>query len=348
MNNNHNTINSVPTLQCQPLEPCKRNREVLLDQSVVLKNDNDVNLKLHLEVVCQQGRAGKQPREDHVQRNGHTTADITFTNLDVLDFGSVFGVPIGTPTRLNSDQLNVNGANRCICVLHHHCPSERLGDAALVRVEMVSNEEIRNALTVFDICKTLRSDGKVDWVGLICLCLLHNELHLLLQVLAEEGSLHLHDNRVLHVHKDAMISLVQRLVGLCTKRQLKGYLSHSTGYLPSSGEIQLLVEHMYGLQGIVEGFESAHTSRAELQLHSVVNRQGEPVMAELTFGVHIHNTFHDFLFLVRLAGTFQNDDQGRHFLLPSRSACCKPFPYHALIAFNSSKNGSARTTAGRM
>ena len=96
-------INTTPTLYRQPLEPCKRYGEVLLDQSVVLKDDNDVDLKLHLEVVCQQGRAGKQPREDHVQRDGHTTTDVPFTNLDVLDFSSILGVPFSAATRFNSD-----------------------------------------------------------------------------------------------------------------------------------------------------------------------------------------------------------------------------------------------------
>ena len=61
------------------------------------------------------------------------------------------------------------------------------------------------------------------------------------------------------------------------------------------------MEHMYGLQWIVEGFESAHTARAELQLDSAVNRQGESIKAELAFGVHIHNTFDSlFFFIVRL------------------------------------------------
>ena len=99
------TVQSTAYLFCnaQPLEPCKGNREVLLDQSVVLKDDNDVDLKLHLKVAYQQGRTGKQSREDHVQRDGHTTADVTLTNLNVLNFGSVFGVPFGTTTRLNSN-----------------------------------------------------------------------------------------------------------------------------------------------------------------------------------------------------------------------------------------------------
>ena len=64
------------------------------------------------------------------------------------------------------------------------------------------------------------------------------------------------------------------------------------------------MEHMYGLQGIVEGFESAHTARAQLQLDSAVNRQGESVVAKLAFGVHMHDTFDCLLFFVRLAGTF--------------------------------------------
>ena len=75
------------------------------------------------------------------------------------------------------------------------------------------------------------------------------------------------------------------------------------------------MEHMYGLQGIVEGFESAHTARAELQLDNAGNRQGESVVAELAFGIHIHNTFDSLPFIARLAGTFQNDIQSGHFTL---------------------------------
>ena len=80
------------------------------------------------------------------------------------------------------------------------------------------------------------------------------------------------------------------------------------------------MEHMYGLQGIVEGFESAHTARAQLQLDSAVNCQGESVVAELAFGVHIHDIFDSFPFFVRLAGDIQKRVQVAIFLFRSRSA----------------------------
>jgi len=59
--------------------------EVLRDEVVVLQQNDDVHLELDLEVLGRDRRASKQPREDHVHRNGHATADVAAANLVVLD-----------------------------------------------------------------------------------------------------------------------------------------------------------------------------------------------------------------------------------------------------------------------
>ena len=63
---------------------------------------------------------GKQLREDHVNRDSHTTADVAFTNLDVLDFGCIFGVPFSTAACFNLDKLDLNGADGCVLHIHKH------------------------------------------------------------------------------------------------------------------------------------------------------------------------------------------------------------------------------------
>ena len=138
---------------CQTLKPCKVYGEILLNQSVVLKDDTDVDLKLHLEVVCLQGRTGKQPREDHVHGDGHTAADISFTNLDILDFSSIFGESFSTSAGFHSDKLDVNGADRCGCTLHNHRASE---------VEILSSHYTLSVYAVDEhrLCYLLTNGGR--------------------------------------------------------------------------------------------------------------------------------------------------------------------------------------------
>ena len=64
-----------------------------------------------------------------------------------LDFSSIFGVPFSTAKCFNSDKLNVNGVDGCICTFHPQRPSKGLGDAALVRIKMASNDKVSNART---------------------------------------------------------------------------------------------------------------------------------------------------------------------------------------------------------
>lgn len=48
------------------------------------------------EVGGLQCGAGEEPREHHVDGNGEAVADVTLSNLDVLDFCGVSGVAFST------------------------------------------------------------------------------------------------------------------------------------------------------------------------------------------------------------------------------------------------------------
>lgn len=103
-------------------------REVLCDQVIVVKNDDDVDFKLDFEVGRLQRGAGEQSGEHHVNGDGEAVADVTFGDLDVLDLCGVSGVTFGTTTRLHSHQLELDTLDGNVRVLHHHLSGQGLAD----------------------------------------------------------------------------------------------------------------------------------------------------------------------------------------------------------------------------
>lgn len=57
------------------------------------------------EVGGLQRGAGKEPREHHVDGNGEAMADVTLSNLDVLDFCGVSGVAFSTTCTNKQEEL---------------------------------------------------------------------------------------------------------------------------------------------------------------------------------------------------------------------------------------------------
>lgn len=53
---------------------------------VVLEHDHNVDLELDFKVGSYQGGAGEQSRKDHMQRQVHSATDVTFTDLNILNF----------------------------------------------------------------------------------------------------------------------------------------------------------------------------------------------------------------------------------------------------------------------
>lgn len=103
-------------------------REVLRDQMIVVKHDDDVDFKLDFEVGGLQRGAGEQPGEDHVDGNGEAVADVSFCDLDVLDLGGVSGVTFSAAARLHSNKLQLDALDGNVRVLHHHLSGQRLAD----------------------------------------------------------------------------------------------------------------------------------------------------------------------------------------------------------------------------
>lgn len=52
---------------------------------VVVEDDNNIYFEFYFKIWGDQRRAGEEAWEDHVKRNVDSSADVSFSNLDVLD-----------------------------------------------------------------------------------------------------------------------------------------------------------------------------------------------------------------------------------------------------------------------
>jgi len=88
----------------------------------VAKEDDQVDLELHLEMARGDGGAREEPREDHVDGYRPAVAHGAVRDLDVLNLRRLSGQPISVAARLDAHELQLDRLDGRRAFIDLHLP----------------------------------------------------------------------------------------------------------------------------------------------------------------------------------------------------------------------------------